>query len=94
MKENWLLEENHDLKHKSRPCTSLKQRHGVDVLEQSSQSLDVNLIENVRVLMKLKFQGKKMYTVKQLIRQIRFMQKSLSEDYAENQQKVHLVDCS
>jgi len=80
--ENWLLQEDNDPKHRSRLCTAWKQENGVDVLDWPSQSPDANPIENVWALIKFKLRGKKIWTVKQLIRQIRFVWRSLSEDYA------------
>jgi len=69
--ENWLLQENNDPKHRSL-CTAWKQEN--DVLDWPSQSPDANPIENVWALMKFKLRGKKIWTVKQLFRQIWFME--------------------
>lgn len=80
--ENWLLQEDNDPKHRSKLCTAWKQENDVDVLDWPSQSPDANPIENVWALIKFKLRGKKIWTVKQLIRQIRLIWRFLSEDYA------------
>lgn len=80
--KKWLLQEDNDPKHRSRLCTAYKQENDFDVLDWPSQSPDANPIENVWALMKFKLRGKKMWNVKQLIRQIRLIWRSLSPDYA------------
>jgi hypothetical protein len=78
----WLLQEDNDPKHRNHLCTAWKQENDVDVLDWPLQSPDANPIENVWALMKFKLRGKKIWTVKQLFRQIRLIWRSLSPDYA------------
>lgn len=53
------------------------------MLEWPSQLPDVNSIQNIWTIIKLKLRGNKTWTVKQLVRQIIFIWKSLSKDYAK-----------
>lgn len=80
--KHWLLQEDNDPKHRSRHCTAWKEENQIDVLDWPSQSPDANPIENVWAIMKIKLRGKKLNTIKKLIRQIRLVWRSLSRDYA------------
>jgi len=45
--EDWILQENNDLKHRSRLCTSWKEKNNIETFDWPSQSPDANPIENV-----------------------------------------------
>ena len=53
-------------------------------LDWPSQSPDANPIENVWVYIKQKLRGKRVYTLKQLARQIQLIWKALPLEYTEN----------
>lgn len=82
--EEWILQEDNDPKHRSRLCTGWKQENGIITLDWASQSPDANPIENVWAYIKQKIRGKRLFTLKQLSREIRRVWKALPLEYAEN----------
>lgn len=82
--EGWILQEDNDPKYRSKLCTEWKEQSGIVTLDWPSQSPDANPIENVWALLKHKFRGKRVCTLKQLTRQIRLIWRSLPKEYAVN----------
>lgn len=82
--EDWILQEDNDPKHRSIVCTEWKRENGIVTLDWPSQSPDANPIENVWSYLKFRLRGKRIFTLKQLIRQIRRIWRTLSSEYAEN----------
>ena len=82
--ETWILQEDNDPKHRSRLCTEWKREKCIVTLDWPSQSPDANPIENVWAYIKQKLRGKRVYTLRQLSRQIRLIWKALPLEYAEN----------
>lgn len=82
--DSWILQEDNDPKHCSRICKAWKAENGIRRLSWPSQSPDANPIENVWAFIKHRLQGKRVFTLKQLSRQIKTIWRSLPESYAEN----------
>ena len=68
--KDWILQEDHDPKHRSHLCTSWKAENGITTLDWPSQSPDANPIENVWSVVKRKLAGRRVFTLKQLSRRI------------------------
>lgn len=71
-------------KHRSRFCTQWKADNNIESLEWSSQSPDPNPIENASALMKLKLQGSRSLTGKQLSAKVKKIWHLFTTVYAEN----------
>jgi len=81
--DDWYLQEDNDPKHRSKNCTDWKSDHHIKVISWPSQSPDLNPIENVWGLMKMKLQRKKFRNVKHFRREIMKCWKELPNDYAK-----------
>ena len=79
-RDQWVLQEDNDPKHRSRLCTEWKARNGINVFDWSP---DANPIENVWSFIKHKLRGKRILKLKTLVRSIRKISRSLPVAYAE-----------
>jgi len=81
-KDNWILQEDNDPKHRSKLCSEWKAKSGIITMDWPSQSPDANPIENVWAYIKHKLRSKRTYTSKQLSCEIRRIWRSLPLEYA------------
>jgi transposase len=81
---DWLLQEDNDPKHKSKVATKWREENGVDRMEWPSQSPDLNCIEHVWRLLKLKVGARKPGDSIQLARVIKQEWRKLPTELAVN----------
>ena len=80
----WLLQEDNDPKHTSKNAAIWKDRNNVARLPWPSSSPDLNPIENVWVLMKVKVAQKNPQSIPALKKIIKDVWKEFDKTYAEN----------
>ena len=80
----WSLQEDNDPKHRSKKATEWRKQNHITRITWPSQSPDLNPIENVWALLKIKIQKKKCRTIRQLQSVITEEWNSLSVGYAKN----------
>jgi transposase len=93
---NWFLQEDNDPKHKSKICAEWKASHGIEVLPWPANSPDLNPIENVWGLLKLKISQRRYSSLNALEKEISREWKNLDNSYAENlvlSMKNRVISC-
>ncbi len=83
-KSKWFLQEDNDPKHKSRLSNSWKAENGIWVIDWPPNTLDLNPIQNVWSILKLKLCKSKYKSLDQFISSIKREWQSFSRQYAEN----------
>ncbi|CAF3097676.1 unnamed protein product [Rotaria sp. Silwood2] len=81
---NWVLLEDNDPKHRSKASVKWKEDHHVKTLPWPSLSSDMNPVENLWSLLKIKVAEKRPTTVKELIRAIEKEWNDLPQELASN----------
>lgn len=82
--DNSILQEDNDPKHRSRKCTHFKENNNIEILPWPSMSPDINPIENVWGLMKMKIARKWKSSLKSSTRLLQATWKELPLQLAEN----------
>ena len=82
--EGWILQEDNDLKHRSKLVNHWKEKNDIEVLPWPSMSPDQNPIENVWRLMKINIAKKKIRTLTRLKVQLATEWNRLPDDLAAN----------
>ena len=81
---SWFLLEDNDPKHRAKKCAQWKGEKEISVLPWPSYSPDLNPIENVWGLMKLKLASKNPLTIRGFESEISKIWKSFNLEYASN----------
>ena len=79
----WILRKDNDPKHMSKLATKCRLRHGIDRIQWSSMSLDLNPIENVWKLRKMNLPSKHFRTYKSLVSRIKKEWNAFLKDLAQ-----------
>lgn len=82
-KEDWILQEDNDPKHKSKLATKWREDHQVKRMAWPAQSPDQNCIENVWKILKVRVYYRKPKTLKQLAKIVREEWNRLPVELAE-----------
>lgn len=82
--EDWLLLEDNDSKHRSKRSVDWKEDHGIETLPWPSLSPDMNPMENVWALLKIKVADRRPTSAGELIRVIKEEWKGLPQELATN----------
>ena len=80
----WKLQEDNDLKHRSKLAVNWKRNNGVHEIYWPSMSPDLALIENVWQLLKMNLRRKKIRSYRSLVSTIKRQWKSLPSELAVN----------